>query len=385
MMKKVSSSKEEKRSSSSIVVPTTSTTTSTGTTTKYYDYNHSMVSLQQGMILLVSYVLLGILAYSYIFENWSITTSIYFSVVTFTTIGYGDITPTTDGGKLFCCFYSLFGVCMVGGLVLNIIGLRLLAAQERTMQEVRKRSVQRVTNMFTPILLNNKEKEGSLRPSLPPGHVLLVEDEDNNNNDTNYIKIIMKLMMGIVLISIVSHYFIFEQQHDDYGLNRSSIINTMYFTICTITTIGYGDISPPTKESIITILFLPLIVAFMGEVMGQISSFYISQMEKQLEDEFLRRELTFADLEQMDCNQDGYVTTFEFVTFMLCAMNKVDSKNDIDRLVSLFQNELCCATSEENRHKLTKEELVLRMKQRHEQLSVLSNNNNNSSITKKNE
>ena len=42
----------------------------------------------------------GTLIYHYL-EDWSYLDSFYFSVVTLTTIGYGDFSPQTDGGKLF--------------------------------------------------------------------------------------------------------------------------------------------------------------------------------------------------------------------------------------------------------------------------------------------
>lgn len=36
--------------------------------------------------------------------------SFYFCTITLTTVGYGDITPHTDAGKLFTMFYVLVGV-----------------------------------------------------------------------------------------------------------------------------------------------------------------------------------------------------------------------------------------------------------------------------------
>jgi hypothetical protein len=54
-------------------------------------------------------VVLGTVVYRYI-EDWSWVDSFYFSVVTITTVGFGDLTPTTDGGKLFTVFYILVGI-----------------------------------------------------------------------------------------------------------------------------------------------------------------------------------------------------------------------------------------------------------------------------------
>jgi len=53
----------------------------------------------------------GILAYSSI-EGWRYIDSAYFTIATVTTIGYGDIVPQTDMGKIFTMFFSFFGIGM---------------------------------------------------------------------------------------------------------------------------------------------------------------------------------------------------------------------------------------------------------------------------------
>jgi voltage-gated potassium channel len=55
---------------------------------------------------------LGTMVYHFL-EGWSWIDSLYFSVVTLTTIGYGDFSPQTDIGKLFTIFYILVGLGMI--------------------------------------------------------------------------------------------------------------------------------------------------------------------------------------------------------------------------------------------------------------------------------
>lgn len=57
-------------------------------------------------------LLMGTLTYHYL-EGWGIIDSLYFSVVTLTTIGYGDFTPKTDAGKLFTVLYIIVGIGMI--------------------------------------------------------------------------------------------------------------------------------------------------------------------------------------------------------------------------------------------------------------------------------
>jgi len=58
----------------------------------------------------------GVLFY-HITEKLSWVNAVYFCIVTLATVGYGDITPKTDAGKLFTCFYILIGVGIIGALV----------------------------------------------------------------------------------------------------------------------------------------------------------------------------------------------------------------------------------------------------------------------------
>ena len=59
---------------------------------------------------------LGSVVYHFL-EGWSWLDSIYFSIITLTTIGYGDFSPQTSGGKLFTIFYIIIGV----GIILSFI------------------------------------------------------------------------------------------------------------------------------------------------------------------------------------------------------------------------------------------------------------------------
>ena len=67
-----------------------------------------------GLILII-----GTLSYHYI-EGWSWVDAAYFSVITLTTIGYGDFSPQTTFGKIFTIFYILIGVGVVLGFINTI-------------------------------------------------------------------------------------------------------------------------------------------------------------------------------------------------------------------------------------------------------------------------
>ena len=57
----------------------------------------------------------------------SIPKCLYFSIITFTTIGYGDVTPVTALGKIISCVSAIFGVGL-HGLFIGIIGTAFISA-----------------------------------------------------------------------------------------------------------------------------------------------------------------------------------------------------------------------------------------------------------------
>lgn len=46
-------------------------------------------------------------------EDWSWVDSIYFSTVAVTTVGFGDLVPSTDASKLFTVLYILSGIAVI--------------------------------------------------------------------------------------------------------------------------------------------------------------------------------------------------------------------------------------------------------------------------------
>jgi len=67
------------------------------------------------------YATLAIIAIGTVFyravEGWAWIDALYFTVVTLTTVGYGDLTPQTSAGKLFTIAYILVGLGILGGFI----------------------------------------------------------------------------------------------------------------------------------------------------------------------------------------------------------------------------------------------------------------------------
>lgn len=50
-------------------------------------------------------------------EGWSIGDSLYYGFITATTVGYGDMTPTTGRGKIYAIILAMIGLVFTGIMV----------------------------------------------------------------------------------------------------------------------------------------------------------------------------------------------------------------------------------------------------------------------------
>lgn len=59
--------------------------------------------------IFIALILISSYFYSNV-EGWRYLDSLYFSVATVTTVGYGDVVPLTDLGKIYTMFFSFTGI-----------------------------------------------------------------------------------------------------------------------------------------------------------------------------------------------------------------------------------------------------------------------------------
>ncbi|MDH3229598.1 MAG: potassium channel family protein [Alphaproteobacteria bacterium] len=63
-------------------------------------------------IVLIVMLAGGTLFYSNV-EGWNVIDALYFSVITLTTVGYGDLHPTTPISKIFTVLYIFIGIGII--------------------------------------------------------------------------------------------------------------------------------------------------------------------------------------------------------------------------------------------------------------------------------
>ena len=90
------------------------------------------------ILAFVGILLLGAVFYQVV-EGWGWVNSFYFCAVTLSTIGYGDLHPTTDLSKIFTIFYCLTGIGIMAAFITNVAA----RGSHRLEQRIERRMAQR--------------------------------------------------------------------------------------------------------------------------------------------------------------------------------------------------------------------------------------------------
>mmetsp|Transcript_17461 Transcript_17461/g.25806 ORF Transcript_17461/g.25806 Transcript_17461/m.25806 type:complete len:397 (-) Transcript_17461:37-1227(-) len=293
----------------------------------FHSFIDSTSGLHFAFTCLVLYYASAVVAFSHFFENWSYIDSMYFATITFLTIGYGDLSPSTDGGRLFTVFFALVGIFILG-FFLGIIGERLVDMETKAYNKMREKARNKVKSMFGMKINEEAEKH---EPKTVFGLIFHV----------------VRLELPLIALIFVCGIF--------YGtvMEQWTVIESIYFSTITFSTVGFGDYAPegPCVRAL-CIFVLPLMVAIFCELIGRIASAYLQHKLHLAEDEFLNRQFTRTDLELMDMDKNGNVCYGEFLHYMLLAMQKVDEEDllhikevfdklDITKEGNLSKKDLC--------------------------------------------
>jgi voltage-gated potassium channel len=96
--------------------------------TTYYTKNGLLVFAP-----IIAYVIFGAAMYRWL-EGFSVVDSYYFVVITLSTIGYGDLSPHTDAGKIFTIFFIIFGLALFSTLITTLVNRAGVRKQKRAAQ-----------------------------------------------------------------------------------------------------------------------------------------------------------------------------------------------------------------------------------------------------------
>ncbi|WCJ33081.1 Two-pore potassium channel 1 [Euphorbia peplus] len=227
--------------------------------------------------------------------------AVYFCVVTMTTVGYGDLVPSTSLVKILACVFVFLGVA-IGGMILSKAADYLVEKQEI-------------------LLVNalNRHKNLGLCKSI-------------NQIESN--KVRYKCILAFVILALLMFIgTIFLIQVEDMHP-----VDAFYCVCSTVTTLGYGDRSFSTRAGrVFAIIWITISTLIVGLCLMYLAEVLSEARQKALVNWVLTRKTTNLDLEAADLDDDGIVGAGEFVVYKLKEMGKI-TEQDISLVMEEFEN-----------------------------------------------
>jgi len=282
--------------------------------------------LLTSIALVIIYWLVGF-AYGHLHADWSVADSIYFVVVTMTTVGYGDFSFTGQGWatKIFGGIYVFVGVAFIGaaaGVILDAITEKAEAAKAKLMKEAKQE------------IMDNAGAE----------YVFLV-DKEIEKLHRRTARYALYILINLAVGSASMMY-----------LEGWEFPDAFYFCCVTMTTVGYGDLEAKSSASKTFVIFF-ILVSF-GILAAAISSVGGLPMEKRRLrniSKVLHQFGASIDLEEIKamCSSEEiqqlrtakmvalgpgkpYVDRSEFVIWQLIKQGKLDLSMDVLPVLHTF-------------------------------------------------
>ena len=232
-----------------------------------------------------------------------------------TTIGYGDLTPTTISGQLFTCIFGISGVASLG-LVLGTIGNNLI--------EGRIKKIKAEENSFQHSILHLFEK-GEDTKDFNASAVRSLATQSESTSwpiSSSAFLLALMLLLGSFSLAIGEGWDWFD---------------CIYFVVITTTTIGYGDYAPSHFGTrLFSVIFIPISVGCVGHMLAAFSNHIIEKRQQGFEETLFSAPLTVGYLSDVSSTGDGVVTKLDYIEFMLRAMEEVD-ESLLDKLHRQFE------------------------------------------------
>ena len=299
--------------------------------------------IKQHSLRLLMYYVAGCYIYGSM-EGWDWFDTVYYLTTTATTVGYGDIVPETPNGRLFTAIYAPLGCVYVVTAMMPIVSSILAALARgtsptsialqklvdgissccwhlltacrcccryccclwlfesrhaRDVEEHRSRAARR---------LEEKRKAKSLAPAEvdAQGNVVM-------NTQAQYINVLVGPILLLIATALLAYYGF----HDD-------LPSSIYFSVITMTTVGYGDLAPTNWHSKLALIFMmPIATAALTSAVSEAHKIAIRDAIRNAKFHLVIDELL---LQETNGDPDRQLNKADFIMATLKAYDLVDEE-----------------------------------------------------------
>lgn len=112
--------------------------------------SRSSLSLSLLPILLLTAV--GTVAYT-LLEGWSFPDALYATIITITTVGYGDFSPQTTGGRIFAIFFTVSAIGLASYAISTLAAVVIRWEHERVERHLQEQKMATIASLENHIIV----------------------------------------------------------------------------------------------------------------------------------------------------------------------------------------------------------------------------------------
>lgn len=239
-------------------------------------------------------------------EGWTPGSAIYFCILTLTTVGYGDLVPKSEFGRLFAALHTLLG-CTIAATCLGTLVGHMQAS---------------VNQPRTSVGSGGSGGGGSGGGGK---HTLASSSSRVRMHEVNNLLRAQLAAGGAIGVGMLYGVFV-----EDW-----SLIDAFYWAVISCTSVGFGDFAPSAAYRPLAGAFLLLAVGGFASAAAQVTR-TAAAMERQRQVEaFAARGVSAEMIDAMDATGDGRIERIDFVRHMLVSNGLVEAV-EIEKLDALF-------------------------------------------------
>ncbi|KAL2938826.1 Two-pore potassium channel 3, partial [Bienertia sinuspersici] len=235
--------------------------------------------LHLALLGLLVYIIVGVTVFTLTHDTFEgertakLVDALYFTVVTLSTIGYGDITPASPYTKLFTCFFILVGFGFID-ILLNGLVTYVLDVQEEVLCDETK-----LNKLIRDYVID--KKKGRLR-----------------------IRTKVCLALGVVFIcltvgTLTVHF-----------LEELNWVDSFYLSVTSVTTVGYGDHAFKTSGGrCFAVIWLLASTLAVAKAFLYLTEYRLEKRNRRMAKDALHKKLTLGDLVAADMDHDGSISS----------------------------------------------------------------------------
>ena len=264
--------------------------------------------------------------------------ALYFCAVTILTVGYGDVRPTTTAGKLYVIFFILVAACLAS-VLLSRVAERIPEFQDRASRIIsrKKERVMRVdvAKLRERIRSNRAGRSPSASEAGRSDHDTTTSEEEqhraaddaaeaeeeNTEWEDRPKHVVAKALTVVATFVVVGATCMML-------VERRSAVDAFYWAVTTVTTVGYGDITPETDGGrLFVLLFVTCAVATLawaGTTLVEVA--VVATSEATAAKAFAAARITPEVLAKAGGDK-GYVTEMDFTRAVLVRLGKCDERD----------------------------------------------------------